>query len=329
MMAACARLLNEDDVLERSAVQAAFDDNGNPVDEEREQYSRAVRDYMKENNLTQRLLGNMIGFSESTMSRWFKNEYEPRENVDNKVNELMTKDAKRKEIKSVSEIVYAETRISKTITQVLDYCVAQKSPGCIYGDPGVGKTYTTLEWAKGRNDTIILTMAPAIKSMKAVLKRIARALKVKSTGLLDDIYAELEDKLKVTDAIIIIDEAQHLSYSTVENIRILADTTQTAIVFIGNELVNSRIFGNSSAEFAQVFSRMYMKKHFQTKQFKVDDIEKVFGVLDAGASDLLLKVAQSRYGLRGAVILFTNARNNNDVTEKGLQAMAKATGIVC
>jgi len=284
---------------------------------------------MADHGMSQEAFGKLLGIAESTISRWFGGNYPSPENINAKVDELLEKEGKRKEVKSTGEIGYAETGISREIWNILEYCQAQKCAGCIYGDAGIGKTFTVNEWSRGRTDTIVLTVAPAVKSMKAVLKRIAAKLRVKSSGLLEDLYARLEERLTETDQVIIIDEAQHLSYSTVENIRILADITKTAVIFVGNEVVYSRLLGNTSAEFAQIFSRFYMRRHLLTDQFTREDIEKVFGGMEAGAAEALLEVSRSKYGLRGAVILYINSRNNNDVTEKGLKAMAKVMGIIC
>lgn len=286
-----------------------------------------AKQYMVDHALNQKQLGQLLGFGESAISRWFRGDYPDPTNINAKLDELLDKAARRREIRSTDEIEYADTVVSQQIWFLLDYCQAQRCPGCVYGDAGIGKTFTARSWSKERTDTILLTMAPAVKSMKAVLKRLAKQLKVKPYVVLDELYAELEEKLAHMDVTIIIDEAQHLSYNTVENIRILADVTRTPVIFIGNELVNSKLLGNQSAEFAQVFSRLYMKRHLLTDQFVLEDIISVFGGIEQDTARLLLSVAKSKYGLRGAVILYTNGRNNNDTTEKGLKAMATVMGI--
>jgi len=284
--------------------------------------------YMERESLKKVDISKLIGIAESTFSRWFNGDYPNTSRIDAKIDELLEKAERRKEVEKVDAIGFAETEISKAVWWVLEYCQAQKSPGCVYGDAGIGKTYTINEWSRGRSDVILLTAAPAVKSMKAFLKRLAKKLKANVSGTLDDIYAGVEEKLGGGDVMVIIDEAQHLSYATTENIRILGDTTNTAIVFVGNEMVNTRLLGRQSAEFAQVFSRLYMKQHLQTERFCLEDIRKVFGGIEDKAGEFLLQVARSKYGLRGAVILYTNSRNNSDTSEKGLKAMAKTMGIL-
>jgi DNA transposition AAA+ family ATPase len=306
-------------------IQTAVPDD--PQDKPLQTRQERARLYMADHGITQKRFGQLVGVEESTISRWFKGDYPSPDNINAKVDELLDKEHRRRVVKSADEIEYAETQISQKIWNLLDYCQAQRCSGCVYGDAGVGKTFTTREWSRKRTDTVVLTVAPAVKSMKAVLKRLARLLKVKPYAMLDELYADLEEKLTGMDVTVIIDEAQHLSYGTVENIRILADTTRTPVIFVGNELVHSKLLGNQSAEFAQVFSRLYMKRHLLTDQFVMDDIISVFGGIESDTAQLLLRVARSKYGLRGAVILYTNAQNNNDITEKGLKAMAGVMGI--
>lgn len=62
------------------------------------------------------------------------------------------------------------------------------------------------------------------------------------------------------------------------------------------------------ADFAQLFSRVGMRKQVLTNSLTAEDIRNIFGPygLDEGALGLLSGIAHTNYGLRGAVKVFVN-----------------------
>lgn len=284
--------------------------------------------YMQEKGLSQSATARLLGIGESTLSRYLNDDYPNPGMIDKKIEELLTKEKMRQEVTAAGDIPFAMTGISKMVMQVLEYARIQRTIGVIYGDAGIGKTRTMLEWAKDKSDVVILTATPAFNSPKAFLKYLARQLRITKFGHLDDIYLDIMERLYGTDKMIIIDEAQHLSLKTIENIRSLQDATGIAVVFIGNELVYTKMIGRQQAEFAQLFSRIGIRKHLLTDCFTEEDVKAVFGQdIDPGTIAMLLNVCRSKYGLRGAIHCFVNAANNNDLSPKGIRAMVKMMGI--
>ncbi len=229
--------------------------------------------------------------------------------------------------KPIKNIEFKMTSISKKIIDTLDYCKLQRSIGCIYGDAGIGKTMTISEWSKDKKDVLILFVSGAYKSEKSFLKLLAQRIHARTSGCIDDIFTSIIEQLKQKDLTIIIDEAQRLPLNTLEDIRDLNELTQTTIIFVGNENVYKKMVGSQQSEFAQLFSRISMRTLLLTDNFKIEDINKVFEGLEPKASRYLLSIAQSKYGLRGAINVYINSRNNENITDKGLKAMANKTGI--
>lgn len=283
---------------------------------------------MEEKGLSQVKLAGKIGIAESTFSRWLKGTYPNHESITEKVNLFFDKEEKRDVVVTAGEIEFSMTGISEKVLNVLEYCRIQKIIGTIYGDAGVGKTYTTKEWAKDKSDVIIVTANPTFSSPKTFLKLLARKLKTTRVGGVDDIFTEILDKLDGKDMTIVIDEAQHLNRKTLEIVRSINDETSTAIVLIGNETVYSKMLGKQQAEFAQLFSRLGMRNYLLTDMFNENDVKGVFKTEDENVIKYLLSICRSKYGLRGAVHVYTNAQNNQDITAKGLKAMAALMGII-
>lgn len=288
-------------------------------------FKEAILQYMRDNGLSQSATAKLLGISESAMSQYLAGKYPNPDSVEKKVADLLDKAKLRQTV--VQDLPFAATTISQAIISMLEYARLKRIITVIYGDAGVGKTRTTNEWKSGRTDVIHLTGAPAIGSPKAFFKYLARELKIPRNGHIDDLYMDLIERLTGSDKMLIIDEAQHLNLRTLENLRGLQEAAQIAMVLIGNETIYTKMVGRQQAEFAQLFSRIGWRKHLLTVQFVLDDVKKVFFALDENAHNALLNICQSKYGLRGAVHVYTNASNNGDVTARGIVAMAKTMGI--
>lgn len=284
--------------------------------------------YIKQSGITQAHFGRLVGVAESTISRWIKGTYPAPETIDAKVKDFLQKEEVREGITETNDIQFVMTGISQNIWHVLDYGRIQRTISVIYGDAGIGKTRTMREWAKDKTDVIVVTANPAVKAPKGFFKMLARQFKTITQGSLDDIVIDIMDKLMSSDRTIVVDEAQHLNRDTLELIRSLNDATNTAIILMGNEIIYSKMLGKQQAEFAQLFTRIGMRKHLLTDNFEESDIQEIFNVTEKSSISFLLALCRSKFSLRGAIHVFINSQNNGDISEKGLKVMSKAMGIL-
>ena len=169
------------------------------------------------------------------------------------------------------------------------------------------------------------------------MKLLARALHIQETRNKLELMLNIREKLEGTNKVIIIDEAQHLKLSALEEIRSLSDPNSitgekgTGICLIGNTEVYTRMMGKQQAQFAQLFSRIRMNRYYSTRQVTPEDIQALFPKLAEEGNkkelDFLLGISQSKWGIRGAVNVYNNAVNNEDISYEGLYNMARNMGI--
>lgn len=292
-----------------------------------EELIEKAKAYIENKGMSQVRFALMVGVGESTMSRWLKGEYPNMETVGAKVKLYLEKEMLREETAVIGQIDFVMTGVAKSVWSVLEYTRLQKTLGVIYGDAGIGKTKTAKEWSKGKNDVVYITASPAFTNPKPFLKLIARELKTIRNGSMDDIFFDVLDKLIGRDMTLIIDEAQHLSIKALEIVRTINDSTGTAIVMIGNEAVYHKMLGRQQAEFAQLFSRIGMRANLTTEMLTIEDVQGIFGVTGEEL-EYLYQICTSKFGLRGAVYVWINARNNNNITTAGLKGMARQMGIL-
>ena len=137
--------------------------------------------------------------------------------------------------------------------------------------------------------------------------------------------------------LIIIDEAQHLQLRALEEIRTWTDPNPitgqqgVGIALIGNTETYTRMVGKQEARFAQLFSRIRINRFYSTHKVTAEDVKALFPKLsEAGQkkeASFLHGICQSKWGVRGAVNVYNNAVNNEDISYTGLYNMARNMGI--
>lgn len=108
------------------------------------------------------------------------------------------------------------------------------------GDAGVGKTKALHKYIEDHpHDSVMITINPCTKSTKAVLKLLALNLGVPVTQSRDDLWMSIAAKLH-DGMVVAVDEAQLLTYGSIETLRSFADffaeRRQTlGVVLVGNQ----------------------------------------------------------------------------------------------
>lgn len=232
------------------------------------------------------------------------------------------------------EIRYAPISTSKKVYSTIRSCHIKGGFAVVTGDAGIGKTKAIAKYAEDNvGTTVVITVNPCQKSAKAVIKLLAIKLNIPLHQSTDDMWFSIAEKLH-DGMVIIVDEAQLLTYQAIETLRSLADYFDNCgqtlgVALVGNNGIRERIEGKTREIYRQVNNRTWQRPFLQTADVNIDDIRILFPLLDPESSEIkfLLKVAQSVEGIRGAVRLFGNAYDNERYDLKGLAEMAKSMRI--
>lgn len=145
-----------------------------------------------------------------------------------------------------------------------------------------------------------------------------------------DLMEEVRERIAGTNKVIVVDEAQHLKLPAIEELRSLSDpdivtgTPGNGVCLIGNSEVYDRIKGKAQAEFAQMFTRVKMPRHYLASRITVEDIHKLFPALEGEKElEFLLGIARSVYGIRTAQSVYENAIELEDTSVAMLKRVAK------
>jgi DNA transposition AAA+ family ATPase len=226
---------------------------------------------------------------------------------------------------------FIETPTSEKIASALSYAQVYGDMVCIYGGAGVGKTRTIAHVARTYRNVFVASMTPASAGLVSALEVVAEAVGAPEVGggarrLSRAIRAQL---MVAPQALLIIDEAQHLSLSAIEELRSIHDATDCGLALVGNETVYTRLTGGSrAAHFAQIFSRIGMRLFVAAPQpGDVRALAASWGVKNADAVALLEQVAARPGALRGVHKAIRSAsRSKREVTVEALQRALATLG---
>ena len=107
-------------------------------------------------------------------------------------------------------------------------------------------------------------------------------------------------RLAGTEGLIVIDEADHLDYPTLEELRILQEEVGIGLVLVGNNKIYTQLTGGRRNEdFARLFSRIAKRRGIhKTKQTDVRAIADAWGVVGDAERELLQQISERPGGLR-------------------------------
>ena len=273
--------------------------------------------------------GAQIGVSSSIISQLRSKTYNG--DVQKQFNKLRTYfETKASAAESYTEIEYAPTTISEVVYKTLENVKIKGGFAFVTGDAGIGKTKALRKFtADNALNSVMITINPCTKSTKAVLKLLALELGLPLSQSRDDLWMSIAAKLH-DGMVVAVDEAQLLTYGSIETLRSFADyfseRGQTlGVALVGNDGIREKIEGRFREQYRQVNNRAWQRQQLRTIDVQYSDMEKLIPILDGKERELtfLHKIAQTAEGVRGAIRLFGNAYDMGAYDFEGLVKMAK------
>ena len=204
---------------------------------------------------------------------------------------------------------FCRTPTAADILRVVELSRRLRCIGSVLGAPGVGKT-TTLTWyAESDPGVHYCVMNPAQSALTAMLSRVGGALGIaapyRSAQLHERICAWARRNERQA---LLIDEAQHLSNRSLDELRCIHDETGLALVFAGNENLRNR-FNDCAAGFGQFTSRIGPRVELRgAAAADAGALARHCGAQEPKAVAFLEKRIRARAGLRQVANLLALAR---------------------
>lgn len=240
-----------------------------------------------------------------------------------------------REIVRYEEQEYVPTRISQLVYEKIRLCHHKGKLAIAHGDAGIGKTMAAEKYvADYPYDAVLITLNPCFTSVKSILKLMCKHLGAQGSSP-DDMWLSIAGKLR-DGMVIIFDEAQYLPIRTIDTLRDFPDRFQKkkqrlGMVFIGNFEIAERFGECEKRDRDQIRNRTRRGNPLTTELVTREDVHMLFPLLSEPGhekeTEFMLAVARSIEGVRGAVQLFSDAYDNENISYEGLVSMAKNLGL--
>lgn len=267
-----------------------------------------IKQHIADSDITQSQIAKEIGVSSGAISAYLKGTYKgDNDKLTQALNDwLVTQN--RAQTAFVTAPDFIETQTAKQVFGTLELAKVLRKITVIHGASGVGKTSAAKQFRHSQNNVWMVTARPSCSTLNEILYEMALELNIndapKRAGKLSRV---LQAKLTGSKGLMIIDEADHLPYAALEEIRILQEETGIGFALIGNDKVYTRMQGgvNQHHEFARLFSRLAKKTSIQS--CKKNDIKAVATAWGLDLQDKDLMTALTDIGKSaGALRALTN-----------------------
>ena len=177
----------------------------------------------------------------------------------------------------------------------------------VVASPGLGKTRVALQYARRNSNVWIITGSVTTSVPNGVLDALCMALglDVRVKDGVRRMQTAIEKRLRGTRGLVIVDEAQFFSFSSLETYRALADATGVGFVFLGSHALAIKIGGRRQiGTTAQFVSRLAMRvkieaPHISDAPALLDEWE----IADEDARRALLPLAARPGAFRNMVMM--------------------------
>lgn len=249
-----------------------------------------LKRFMEENGVSLHAVARATGISYTTISLYINDKYKGKiDKINDAVNNFLMREYERREI---CRTEFIHTQVVDNIFDVAKTCHVNNEIGVCIGRAGLGKTVTVREYAKANTD-VILIEADLGFTPKILFSEIHKRLGFEGVGNIYSLMSDIVKKLKNSNRLIIVDEAEHLPYKALELLRRIYDKAGVGIMLVGMP----RLLGNlrgKTGYYEQLYSRIGVLK--ELKPLDITDVRKIILKTLPDAYHLSEKFLEESYG---------------------------------
>lgn len=293
-----------------------------------------VRAVMGGDKLSQAAAARDAGVAGSTFAAWLNATYTgDNEKVAREVKQWLDARRERNRLKAAVPVApsYLPLPTSTEIVALLSYAQTLAEFGLVIGNPGVMKTTTAKFYKASYPNVFMATMEPAKGGVHHVLLELRDVLQLQERAVAN-ISGAIVRRLTGCNALLIIDEAQHLQTKAIDQLRTIHDKAGCGVVLMGNESIVAKLGDPDRApQLAQLYSRIGLRLVLgRPKKSDVDALMNAWSVTDADERKFLTAVAQKPGALRSLTktLIAATAMAAGLEEKRGLAHMRDAWGRV-
>jgi DNA transposition AAA+ family ATPase len=240
--------------------------------------------------ISQSKAAQAMGYSASVISTYKSHAYNGNvKTLEERIEAWLKREARRL---AMVEVPTIETTTMEQVRRAVTIAQDEADIAVIIGEAGSGKTTALRQYAKESHSALLIDVDPSFSKV-VLMNEIAHALGVEDKGGMNAVIDRVIEALKDRDAVLIIDEADYLSDSSLELVRrIINDKAHTGVVLVGLPTLEYKI-RNLRNDHEQLISRVGVL--MKLGKLKKADAEKIIaGVwtdLPGGIIDAFVKGA--------------------------------------
>lgn len=271
--------------------------------DQQQQVIATVKAMIDSKKVTQSKLAKEIDVSTSVISQYLNGKYDGIGGDAAGVTEKLTAWLALQTNRATNPVApkFVQTQTANQIHTALAYAHAAECISVVFGASGVGKTTAAKHYANDNPNVWMITASPSASSLSECLYELALELGMDDAPRRKGPLARaIKRRLMGTGGLVIIDEADHLDYATLEELRILQEQTQVGMVLVGNNRVYAQLTGGRRNEdFARLFSRIAKKVGIhKAKKNDVTAIATAWGIHGDSERALMTVISEKPGALR-------------------------------
>ena len=276
-----------------------------------------LAEFMEQSHKSQQQISRETGLSTSVISQFLNGSSTgDNEKIAKTIDQYLTVGKER--LNTVSSVTfYPEMHNTVEVLFTCYYAHRHNDLTLVSGAAGAGKTTALHHYEENNAGVIFVTANACTTSATAVLSLICQKLGKQAPARKAALMNVLVEQLTSSNRLIIIDEADHLSFDALQAVRNLNDLAGVGIVLAGNDKIYRQMLaGRRNYEFDQIRTRIGVRQKV-TNDYKVEEMQAIFPKLNQECTGYLLKVACYE-SLRTAIKLYEAAKEFAGVKKTAL-----------
>lgn len=213
-----------------------------------------LKDVMDTHGYSQGQVARAIGRSVTAMNQYVQGKYKGDiANMEERIGNFIRRVREKQNALRIDER-FVSTPTARKGLGVLDYAHQECEICVLYGAAGLGKTMILKEYAR-RDDAVIFIEADPGYTARTLLEELCGRLKLDKSGNIHTLIDLCAEKLRGSERLLVIDEAELLPYRALEVVRRLHDKAGIGVVMAGMPRLIVNLKGKRG-EFAQLYSRV-------------------------------------------------------------------------
>lgn len=244
---------------------------------------KEMQSWLERTNTSLTKAAKQIGLSPATLSLWLAGKYSGNtEQITRRIEKYLSRTVEKAESKRLG-LRFVETSVVRGFNGSAKLAHNYGEIVCVTGPAGIGKTVAAKQYAQDNPDVILIEVDPGYSAI-VLFSELHKACGFNGKGTIHSMHAECIGKLKDSERLVIIDEAENLNYKSLELLRRLHDKAGVGIVLCGLPRLFSNIRG-LHGQFSQLYSRVggYCKLGY----INAEDAEEIVGKFVSVNSDLV------------------------------------------